>query len=255
MDSTTIGIIGGMGPHAGIFLADRITAHTKAAGDAGHVSFHLASLPALIPDRTTFLFDSAAPDPSGAILEIASGLVSSGCLVLGMPCNTAHADPILSKVSRGLSERHPEAKLFNLINETAAFCVEAAPGAKRIGLLATLGTYQDGMYERALTAQNLQPIIPDEAVQQKLIHRSLYDTDFGIKSQSSPVSEEAIELLSLAVEHLREAGAEAVILGCTELPLAIKGHTFAGLPVVDSTTALARALIRAAAPEKLAPLN
>ncbi len=244
-----------MGPHAGIYLADRITAHTNAAGDSGHVSLQLASLPALIPDRTAFLFDRGAPDPSGAILEIASELVKSGCLVLGMPCNTAHAEPILAKVASGLAQRHPEARLFHLIDETAAFCAEAAPGARRIGLLATLGTYRDGMYERALTAQGLQPIIPDEAVQQNLIHRALYDADFGIKRQSSPVTEEAIELLSLAVEHLREAGAEAVILGCTELPLAIKGRTFAGLPVVDSTTALARALIRAAAPEKLAPLN
>ncbi|MFT4605393.1 MAG: aspartate racemase, partial [Rhodothermales bacterium] len=245
----------GMGPHAGIYLADRITAHTNAAGDSEHLSFLLSSLPGAIPDRTSYLLDSNAPDPSPAILEIASGLVNAGCPILGMPCNTAHAEAILARVLTELGERHPEARLFHLIEETAAFCAEAAPGATRIGLLATLGTYRDGMYERALTAHGLQPILPDEADRQELIHRALYDTAFGIKRQSSPVTEEAIELLSLATRHLREAGAEAIILGCTELPLAIKGRTFAGLPVVDSTTALARALIRAAAPEKLAPLN
>lgn len=255
MTETTIGIIGGLGPHAGIYLADRITAHTRAKGDADHLGLRLTSLPASIPDRTTYLFDESAPDPSPAILEIATDLVRSGCSVIGMPCNTAHAPAILDEVLEGLGELPNQARFFHLIEETAAFCDEAAPGATKIGILATLGTYADGMYQRALEARGLTPVVPDESVQTNLVQRSLYDPAFGIKSQSSPVAEEAIELLALAVEHLHEAGAEAIILGCTELPLAIRDSSFGGLPVIDSTTALARALIRAVAPGKLAPLK
>ena len=255
MTETTIGIIGGMGPHAGIYLADRITAHTRATGDADHLGLRLASLPAEIPDRTPYLFDRSAPDPSPDILRIAGELVDAGCSVLGMPCNTAHAPAILDRVLSVLAERHPGARFLHLIEEPAAHCATAAPGARRIGILATLGTYDDGMYQRALEARGLIPVVPDPEIQKNLVHRALYDPEFGIKSQSSPVAEEAIELLALAVEHLHEAGAEAVILGCTELPLAIPGKVFGGLPVVDSTTALARALIQAVAPGKLSPLQ
>lgn len=254
MKGSTIGIIGGMGPHAGIYLADRITAHTLAAGDADHVSLILASRPGEIPDRTTYLFDNTAPDPSPVILETAEDLIAQGCRVLGIPCNTAHAPPILDPVISALRARHPDVTCFHLIQETASYCRVAAPEAQRIGLLATVGTYGDGMYERALEAEGLTPVIPSDAVKHDVVHRALYDAACGIKSQSSPVTAQATQLLEDACVHLKEHGAEAVILGCTELPLAIKDRTFAGLPVVDSTTALARALIHAVAPQKLAPL-
>ncbi len=54
-----------------------------------------------------------------------------------------------------------------------------------------------------------------------------------------------------ATEHLAARGAEAVILGCTELPLAVPEAMHAGVPLVNSTRALARALIAATHPAKL----
>lgn len=244
-----------MGPQAGVYLADRIVANTLASGDADHIPFLLASRPGNIPDRSAFLLDASAPNPAHEILETADILVRGGCTVLGMPCNTAHAPSILSEVLSGLATRHASVQFLNLIEETAAFCNATLPAASRIGLLATLGTYRSGIYEAALNARGLEALAPDPEVQRDLVHRSLYDDSFGIKTHSNPVREEAVELLSLATEHLREAGAQAVILGCTELPLAVRGRTFAGLPVIDSTTALARALIRAVAPDRLRSLS
>jgi aspartate racemase len=58
-----------------------------------------------------------------------------------------------------------------------------------------------------------------------------------------------------ATDHLVARGAEAVILGCTELPLAVPEAHREGVPFINSTRALARALIRASHPEALRPLQ
>ena len=242
MSKATIGIIGGMGPHAGVHLVEKIIDQTIAEGDFDHLSTILISRPGEIPDRCAYLENVAEAPPGPRITEVARQLIGAGATVLAMPCNTAHAPPILTGV---LTELGKDVRFLHLIEETARFCREAAPEAQRIGVLATTGTYATGLYQDVLTQAGLVPVIPDPAIQRDLVQRALYDRQIGIKSKSNPVTEEAIELLTLATEHMTEAGAQAVILGCTELPLAIKTRRFAGLPVVDSTTALARALIKA----------
>jgi aspartate racemase len=65
------------------------------------------------------------------------------------------------------------------------------------------------------------------------------------------MTEQASENLLLGIAALKAAGAEAIILGCTELSLAFSELVQAGLPLVDPTLILARALIREANPAKL----
>ena len=67
-------------------------------------------------------------------------------------------------------------------------------------------------------------------------------------------ADEARSRLLDGIRHLRERGADAVVLGCTELPLAVPEPEFEGTPIIDSANALARALIRATHPDKLKPL-
>jgi aspartate racemase len=254
MKGPVIGIIGGMGPQAGIYLADRIVANSIASLDGDHLSVALLSFPSDIADRTAFLTGRSDQNPADGILDVALNLIGLGCGILGMPCNTAHAPAIRDRVSQEIEARHPEVRFLHLIEETARYAAELLPHAKRLGILATPGTYQQHLYEIALGRLGLEPVLPDERAQHDLIFRALYDAEFGIKAASNPISEQATELLGRASEHLHAAGAEALILGCTELPLAIPGPRFAGLPVIDSTTALARALIRAADPSRLLPL-
>ena len=64
-------------------------------------------------------------------------------------------------------------------------------------------------------------------------------------------TEQAQANLQEGIATLKVAGAEAIILGCTELPLAFSEPTAAGLPLIDPTLILARALIREANPAKL----
>ena len=84
-----------------------------------------------------------------------------------------------------------------------------------------------------------------------LVESSIYDENHGIKSNSDPVSKKAREDLEKAIDLLANAGAEAIILGCTEIPLAIKGTHHESIPLIDSTKVLARALLLETNPDAI----
>ena len=84
-----------------------------------------------------------------------------------------------------------------------------------------------------------------------LVESSIYDEDHGIKSNSDLVSKKAREDLEKAIDLLANAGAEAIILGCTEIPLAIKATHHESIPLIDSTKVLARALLLETNPDAI----
>ena len=83
------------------------------------------------------------------------------------------------------------------------------------------------------------------------VQQAISNTAYGIKAQSNPVTPEARAALLAEAEKLVEQGADAVILGCTEIPLALTEPDLRGVPLLDATKGLARALIIAFAPERL----
>jgi len=85
------------------------------------------------------------------------------------------------------------------------------------------------------------------------LHNSIYDQHWGIKAVS-PVTEKARNNFEEYANMLCEQGAQVIILGCTEIPLALPEQTFRGVPLIDPMFALARALIREVNKEKLRPL-
>ncbi|MGH2567114.1 MAG: aspartate/glutamate racemase family protein, partial [Bacteroidota bacterium] len=94
-----------------------------------------------------------------------------------------------------------------------------------------------------------------EEIQRDKVHPAVYDRRYGIKALSNPVTERARKSLLAAIRWLRKEGAEAVILGCTEIPLAIPEKKIDGVVLIDPTLILARSLIKAVSPAKLRPLR
>ena len=99
-----IGVIGGMGPHAGLDLVHKIFDQTDACTDHAHVPVALLSFPEQIPDRGAFLFGRTDVNPADAIVDIVRRLETIGVLVAGIPCNTAHAPPIFDAVVTALRD-------------------------------------------------------------------------------------------------------------------------------------------------------
>lgn len=253
-ERNAIGVVGGLGPYAGLDLVKKVFDETEAASDQEHLPVALISFPGHIPDRSTYIADQTAPDPVPALAEVLRRLDAAGCAVAGMPCNTAHAPVIFDALQATMTEEGRGIRLLNMIEASAASALYRAPGAQRVGVLATTSTLENQLYDRALEALGLETVRPEPDFQRDVVNPVIFDGTWGIKAQSSPPTERARESLLDGIRHLRQRGAEAVILGCTELPLAVPEPSFEGVPLIDSTRSLARALIRATYPEKLRSL-
>lgn len=249
-----IGIVGGVGPYAGLDLARKVFDNTIAYRDQDHLPLALLSLPDEIGDRTAYLLGELSENPGRALADVILRLDRAGATVVGIPCNTAHAPEIFGFMQQILREQGSEVTVPHMIRETVQFILETFPKARKIGVLSTLGTYQTGIYPEYLEREKLKAVVPDAHIQQK-VHDAIYSPKYGIKAYSNPVKKEAVRIIKDAANKLKSQGAEVVILGCTELPLAIREKSLAGCPVVDPTQVLARALIRESYPQKLKPLD
>ena len=235
-----IGIVGGMGPYAGLDLVKKIFDLTQANQDQDHVPLAMISVPHKITDRTKFLEGETDINPGIEISNIVRKLSDQGASVIGMPCNTAHSPKIINEVYNSI----PEGITFvNMVSEVIKFIKEEYPDIERVGILATTGTMKAGVYNKELINNDLKPILLSKENQKKLIDQAIYDKDFGIKSISNPVQDIAKRKIHLAIESLIENKAEVVILGCTELPLAVNAASVKTIPLIDSTMILARSLL------------
>ena len=250
MQKSIIGVIGGMGPHAGVDVVRKIIDETIASRDQEHLPVALLSFSDRIPDRSAYLLDKGE-NPAPAIIETVRALIRSGATALGIPCNTAHAEPIFRAVRDELAADNNSPRLLHIIEETIRFLHEEHPQFERIGVVSTYATFRMGLYEYPIEKAGLTAVLPDEDIQANLVHRSIFLPPHGIKAQSDPISPIAREALIFVIDHLRQKNADCVILACTELPLAVRERSIDGMPIIDPNRILARALIRETYPEKL----
>lgn len=243
-----IGVIGGVGPYAGLDLVKKVFDNTVASSDQEHVNLYLTSCPSIIGDRTRFLLEGGV-NPAEGLYRCFEKLVAIGSAVVVIPCNTAHAQPIFGVVKERALASHPEVRLLNMIEETCAHMAKLFTSGATIGLLATKGTHTVGVYRQNISRYpQLQLIEPDLAAQER-VHRAIYDPLYGIKAVS-PVTQQATDVLIEEASRLIGQGAQALILGCTELPLALHDGMLP-CPLIDPTAILARAALAFVAAEKL----
>jgi aspartate racemase len=239
-----IGIVGGMGPKAGISLLDRIVVHTPARSDQQHLPVLLLSFPGHIPDRTAYLEGRTQQNPAFPIAHMLQILEQAGATVGGIACNTSHAPGIYNVILHQLRRTDCRIKLLHMPMETCLSLKKNHPGAKRVGLLTTNGTYRSGLYKKILLEMGFEVIDPGLNFQTQVIHKMIYDQDFGLKARPREPSKEAISLYAKASRFFLDKRSDALILGCTDIPLSLAETTSNGIPVIDSTDTLAKALIR-----------
>ena len=249
-----IGIVGGVGPYAGLDLVRNIFDQTLARSDQEHMDVVMLSMPSSITDRTEFLLDQSGENPGLGIAGVINRLEAAGATVAGIPCNTAHADEIFSRTVNELQQAGSKIRLLNLVEEVIASIRERHPHAGNIGVLSTTGTLKSGVYTRALEAAELRVVSIEPDMQENLIHAAIYSPSYGIKAQSNPTTSRARQDLITGIRHLKARGADLVLKGCTEIALAIPEEEIEGVPLLDPAISLARALIAAIDPSKLKPL-
>ena len=221
----TIGIVGGMGPLATCDLFRKIIDVTEAGSDQEHVRVVIDSNTE-IPDRTAAIL-AGGKDPVPELRKSASYLVSIGADLLIMPCNTAHYfyDQVAPAV---------EVPFLHMIRETAA-CLKRQ-GIGTVGLLATDGTVQSGVYHAAFEAAGITDLTPDAAGQQAVMD-VIYK---GVKAGNMQID---LTGFLAAMDDLLARGAEVLVLGCTELPVAFQEFAI-DRPNIDPTHVLAAAAVQ-----------
>lgn len=241
-----IGIVGGMGPQAGVALLNKILAHTEAKEDQQHLSAILMSFPKHIVDRTAFLEGRQSVNPASAIASIISKLEYAGAGIIGIACNTSHSPKIYDVILEDLVKKNSCVKLLNMPVETCKYIRDNHRQVRRIGLMTTNGTYKTGVYKNLLETMGYDVVMPDPQFQENVIHKMIYDGNFGIKSNANNISIEALSLLDDALRFFYKSKTDAIILGCTELSLILTERMVDDMLIIDSTEAFAKALIREA---------
>ena len=225
MNAVTLGILGGLGPMSGIRFCEMLTAHTRVSADQEHIDFLLSSK-ATTPDRTDYILGRSECNPAPIMRAEVDKLVAAGADLIAIPCNTAHYfyDAIAASCP---------VPIINIIDQTVEFCRQNQ--IRRVGVLATEGTVSSGAYESVLRRAGLEYLTCTPEEQQAVSH-----IIYSQIKQGLPPDTKAFRQIS---EALRLRGAEALILGCTELSL-LKEMLGADGSYIDSLEVLACAAIR-----------
>ena len=166
--------------------------------------------------------------------------MKNGAEVIGIPCNTAHAPAIFDKIKQTLLT---SCEIVHLIDEVGYYLNTHHPDVKNVGILGTTGTLM-AKFPMTLEKYGIKVIEPSKEIQELFVHPSIYSKQYGIKSFSNPVNKKAKNNVITAATYLSRKGAEAIVLGCTELPLAINQKKVEQSLIIDATEILAKALIR-----------
>jgi aspartate racemase len=218
-----LGILGGMGPAASAEFITRLIKQTPASCDQEHIPFVLWNEPRT-PDRSTSI--RAGDDkPLPYLLQGMQVLKAVGCTEVVIPCNTAHywydelvkfKVPIIHIVDSVADELRD----INVVGT--------------IGVIATQGTIQSELYQNRLTDWNC--IVPTQEEITTLVQPSIELIKAGdlVKSHN---------MIMTVVDSLISRGANSVVLGCTELPLAVRETEQNNIPLINSIDSLVKRAI------------
>ena len=224
-----LGVLGGMGPLASAHFMARLTLLTPAGRDQDHIPAILWSDPR-IPDRGAAR-NGTGPDPLPALVRGLRGLEAAGCGAVAIPCNTAHG------WYGGMAAATP-LPILHIIDAAAQDLRRQAIPPGPVGIMGTATTLAMRLYQDRLEAQGWPCLQPTEAEMAALVSPAIAAVKANrVAAAYAPLAE--------MVTRLKARGAQAVVLGCTEIPLGIQAgpHQTLGVPLVDTIDALARAAI------------
>jgi len=229
MAEKVIGILGGQGPEATLDLYRRIIQHTHAATDQEHFRTIIDCNPKT-PNPNNAI-TQGTQDPTRTLCATAQNLEKAGADFLVIPCNTVHIflDAIRASI---------HIPVYSIVDETIKTLLGDIPNARRVALLASPAVVATRLYTDRLEEHGIETFLPDEAGEEKV-----REVIFAVKSGDKGPAEK--EKLLSVTGSLVAQGAQAVILGCTELPLVLSPQDLS-VPSIDTLDVLARAAVREA---------
>lgn len=223
-----VGVIGGLGPAATAYFLERVIDFTQADCDQAHINMMIFNH-CTIGDRTAYISGASSENPLPLMIEDAQDMVALGCRFIVIPCNTAHYfyEDIQAAV---------EIPVVNIVRETLRYASCQAQDPLCIGIMATDGTIMTESYQKAAEESGCSWVTCDPAMQKKLMDM-IYQ---GVKA-GQPVALADFEEIA---NHLRQKGANCLVLGCTELSVLKRDLALPDEDVIDSIDVLALETVR-----------
>ena len=216
-----LGVIGGLGPMATAFFMQMVIEMTDAEIDQNHIEMLIHNCPS-IPDRTNYILGKSNDNPGPRMIEVGKVLADAGSQVIAIPCVTANY------FYDELTEKIP-AEVINTIKETADYLREK--GINKVGLMATDGTVQSGLFNAEFEKSGIELIVPGERAQKYVM-----DIIYNNVKAGKVIDMDEFEFVSV---ELRGKGAQVILLGCTELSMARRDENI-GPGYLDVMQVLAR---------------
>ena len=198
-----IGILGGMGTQAGLDFCSKLAKLNRGKADQKYPLFVLYNK-SNIPDRKQNL--KKYNKVLKSLIEGCKFLQKSKCKFISIPCNTAHYwyKDLRKKIKIPILNM-PEIVYLNAKNNLKR--------NSKIGLLATEATIKTGVYSHYFNKKFLL-ISPNTTLQQRSVNKSIKLVKMG-------KTKEAERAIKPAINYLIKKKCKKIILGCTELPIAI----------------------------------
>lgn len=224
MRKKTLGIVGGVGPLATMFIGEMIVRRTKASIDQEHVNSIITNNTS-IPDRTAFIMGKSQDNPVPVMISDINRLTSIGAEIIIIPCNTAHT--FYDEIQHGSN-----VQVIHMIRETMKR--SAAEGASKVGVLATTGTVTSKVYQHAAAEYGLESVLPNQETQDKVMSIIYENVKAGKAADKVKWNE--------IVTYMENQGCDRIVLGCTELSIVKKEMALPDY-YLDSLTVLAETAI------------
>lgn len=219
-----LGVIGGLGPLATAHFMELAVKMTQADRDQENLEMIIYNFPS-IPDRTGYILGSNLKSPLPGLLSVGHALSRQEVACIAIPCITAHY--FYRELSNAIA-----APILNGVEETAAHLKEE--GIHRVGIMGTDGTVLSGLFSDALERRGIRPILPSQPRQKDVMHLIYRNVKAGLPPE--------MDRFAAVEQELREKGAQAIILGCTELSVIKQTHDL-GPGFLDAMEVLARQAI------------
>jgi aspartate racemase len=229
-----LGVLGGMGPAASAEFITRLIQQTPATRDQDHIPFVLWNNPQ-IPDRSTSM-RNGDDKPLPYLIDGIQALKYAGCDLIVIPCNTAHFwFHELNKLN---------VKIIHIVDSVAESLRDVNVINSTIGVMGTQATVELGLYQYILNRSGWNCIVPTKEEMDTLVQPAIDLIKGGNIDQ-------AHSMLMTVVRSLIDRGVNAVVLGCTEIPLAVKEVEENSIPIVNSIDSLVKLSIKTLAEDIL----
>lgn len=224
----TVGILGGIGPLAGLFLFQRIIANTQALTDQEHVPVLLYSNTAILDRTSAILSDDRTVERQ--LITSARLLQDMGADILIVACNTAHYYIDAIQAAIGI----PVLNIIQLaIDQTKTY------GCDRVMVMGTTATRRTGIYSKVIQQAGLREILFNRDDQEQIMKIIYQDIKAG-------KPDDVVAELMTILDRAAQSRPQAIIVGCTELSIFSSQLSLEKINIIDPIELVARKAIELA---------